>query len=519
MQKTTSIVTGILGFIALFTPFAFASAASVSVMSLAPGVVVQAKNSLSFNLLVTGFTAQGYSITDSFSPTTVSAQNIDPSGKFFWTPIASDVGEHKFTVRAFDYNGNAATTTQTITVAPPASVSIQSVSPVGNIMPGTKLTFKVVPQGFTNPTYVVGDAFSGSSVGNVNIDASGNFSWTPEIAQNGPHTITVYASDSLGHSGQASLPVTVGTGPTLTVQSLSPGSAVSLGQTVSFMVSSLNFAPTGFTLNDAYSGPGKSSITNLNITQNGLFSWMPQAADAGTHVINVKGQVGAYGDSASSTVTINVLGPGGVLPTVSTTSTTTPSSNDTLLASLKAQLAEITAKMLAKPNTNPTPSTSSGHVFSVYLKPGSEGEDVMALQNYLIQKGYLSSEATGYYGSKTVDAVVKLQAANGLSQLGVVGPATRALLNSALAGASATTNTTTSVQANSYVFENFIGVGSEGTDVTELQKRLTVLGFFSGEATGYFGSRTEQAVKEFQTSRGIRAAGYVGPATRDALNN
>jgi peptidoglycan hydrolase-like protein with peptidoglycan-binding domain len=36
--------------------------------------------------------------------------------------------------------------------------------------------------------------------------------------------------------------------------------------------------------------------------------------------------------------------------------------------------------------------------------------------------------------------------------------------------------------------------------------------------TGHFGLATETAVKSFQTAKGIEPKGYVGPATRDALN-
>jgi peptidoglycan hydrolase-like protein with peptidoglycan-binding domain len=69
-----------------------------------------------------------------------------------------------------------------------------------------------------------------------------------------------------------------------------------------------------------------------------------------------------------------------------------------------------------------------------------------------------------------------------------------------------------------FVFNNFLSVGSTGTDVTELQKHLTALGAYSGPVTGYFGSLTQAAVEQFQGTHGISQVGYVGPATRAALN-
>lgn len=72
--------------------------------------------------------------------------------------------------------------------------------------------------------------------------------------------------------------------------------------------------------------------------------------------------------------------------------------------------------------------------------------------------------------------------------------------------------------ASSYTFNNFLGLGYQNADVTALQKRLTVDGFYSGPITGYYGTETESAVKSFQAAHGIATKGYVGPSTRTALN-
>lgn len=60
----------------------------------------------------------------------------------------------------------------------------------------------------------------------------------------------------------------------------------------------------------------------------------------------------------------------------------------------------------------------------VLLKQGASGSEVKALQNKLIEKGYLKDKADGIYGSKTKDAVTKFQRDNGLTADGIVGNAT-----------------------------------------------------------------------------------------------
>ena len=72
--------------------------------------------------------------------------------------------------------------------------------------------------------------------------------------------------------------------------------------------------------------------------------------------------------------------------------------------------------------------------------------------------------------------------------------------------------------STSYTFTLTLSLGSTGQEVTELQKKLKELGFFAGEATGYFGPVTETAVKTFQSSKGLALVGVVGPQTRAALN-
>lgn len=61
--------------------------------------------------------------------------------------------------------------------------------------------------------------------------------------------------------------------------------------------------------------------------------------------------------------------------------------------------------------------------------------------------------------------------------------------------------------------------GDSGQNIVELQEFLTVQGFFTGQATGNFYSKTLKAVKDFQVAEGIvPVSGFVGPITRGVIS-
>jgi hypothetical protein len=72
-----------------------------------------------------------------------------------------------------------------------------------------------------------------------------------------------------------------------------------------------------------------------------------------------------------------------------------------------------------------------------------------------------------------------------------------------------------------FVFSRNLVVRSKGEDVRKLQELLKALGFFpkNEPSSGYFGTITEKAVKEFQISKHIDPLGIVGPKTRKELNS
>ena len=60
-------------------------------------------------------------------------------------------------------------------------------------------------------------------------------------------------------------------------------------------------------------------------------------------------------------------------------------------------------------------------------------------------------------------------------------------------------------------------LGSSGKEVTAIQNALKERGLFSGEATGYYGTKTQAAVKRFQKQKGLSVDGIAGPQTLNAL--
>jgi len=79
--------------------------------------------------------------------------------------------------------------------------------------------------------------------------------------------------------------------------------------------------------------------------------------------------------------------------------------------------------------------------------------------------------------------------------------------------------TTTTIVPSVHIFTILLKEGDIGTEIRFLQQKLADLGYFNHAVTGYFGPVTKAAVIEFQKAKGIAPyPGYVGPATRAALN-
>lgn len=89
---------------------------------------------------------------------------------------------------------------------------------------------------------------------------------------------------------------------------------------------------------------------------------------------------------------------------------------------------------------------------------------------------------------------------------------------------SAQTSATPPASASSpnALFNRNLTIGSQGTDVFQLQQLLITDGYLTviSIPTGYFGQATKNALIAYQEAKGISpATGYFGPLTRATLNN
>jgi N-acetylmuramoyl-L-alanine amidase len=66
---------------------------------------------------------------------------------------------------------------------------------------------------------------------------------------------------------------------------------------------------------------------------------------------------------------------------------------------------------------------------------------------------------------------------------------------------------------------SLLKMGSQGYEVSELQRDLKEMGFFYGPVTGYYGPITERAVMDFQYKTNLSSDGVVGPSTFMMLND
>ncbi len=376
----------------------------------------------------------------------------------------------------------------TLAHADTASVSIQSLTPGTAVEASSTLTFVAAAQGFINPTYSVTDSTPTSGGTSGHIDAIGDFSWTPTIYDAGWHSLLVSVTDTSSHNASTTVSILVKNNNLLVTQ-LTPGTLVGAGHPVSLKVLAPGFqSPVFYVFDSAW----QSTVSAATINSTGLFTWTPATSDVGTHTLTFTAS-DIYGHQGTITQSIFVFVPSVTIQSVTPSGSVPAGKPLTFTAT----------------STLPTPVYSVSDVYS--------GTTTLSASAITAATGLFSwTASTTDIGVHTITVRVTDAAGNSASNtisLAVVAPVAVTSAVSTVAPTPPAAHPT-----SSYLFTTALTLGSRGTAVTELQKRLVSLGFLAINPTGYYGPATVTAVKKYQTQHKLSPVGSVGPATRKALN-
>ena len=200
--------------------------------------------------------------------------------------------------------------------------------------------------------------------------------------------------------------------------------------------------------------------------------------------------------------------------------------------------------------------------YKIYAKKGDRGSKISYLQEELLFRGFYQGKIDGVYGSQTENAVKRFQSAHNLAITGFVDEFTLKELRKPVIDFELTqplkpktkfasvvvpishTEKVQYLSKDSCAFPDTFGCsqdsskdkvgvgnkqifnslptlrrGSRGNSVNQLQQALRCLGYYRGGIDSIFGSGTEIAVEDFQSSQFLSPDGIVGSRTWQALDN
>jgi N-acetylmuramoyl-L-alanine amidase len=137
------------------------------------------------------------------------------------------------------------------------------------------------------------------------------------------------------------------------------------------------------------------------------------------------------------------------------------------------------------------------------LRRGDRGGAVRDLSTRLVASG-AHATATDVFDDLLEAAVRDFQKERGLRVDGICGPETWGAL----------------IESGFQLGDRLLYLSApmlRGDDVSELQRRLNLLGFDAGREDGILGGETENAIRQFQRNAGTTADGVCGPATIAAI--
>jgi hypothetical protein len=402
------------------------------------------------------------------------------------------------------------------------TISLSTVTPNTTVGVGVAVAFNITSDDGVRLTYTVSDSLAGSTISNSNISIVGALSWTPQTTDIGTHNLIITTTDMSGVKNTYYQTLTVTAASAVSIVSLSPGSSVLPinNNAVSFSITTQGYVNPSFYLLDNFTGgSGVTSISSSNIDSSGNVIWTPKGSDVGTHnlTIRVYGSNGRQ-DVVYQNIVVNGITVSGISSGVAATAYAgLPFSFSANLYGLshpsyivgddfRNNTLDSTTISNNSFSWTPTNQDVGKHTITI---TASENSNVVRTSFVVNVIPTTSSVVTANTNPTVTAATVTTSNASSNSTPSVNASASTAATAPVYANASATAK---------YIFKSALAVGSKGTEVTELQKRLKTLGVYTGPVTGNFATLTKAAVIKYQGIHGIAKQGNVGPATRAALN-
>lgn len=188
-------------------------------------------------------------------------------------------------------------------------------------------------------------------------------------------------------------------------------------------------------------------------------------------------------------------------------------------AQLRAGKRPKLVSKVKNPVKKPASSGSSGGSSKRnYLAKGDKGAEVKTMQQLLNAAGFSVGAADGIFGAKTEAGLRAFQKAVGIAVDGLYGTNSKAKLQAYKKPSSGSGSKGTIILPKGVVSSK-----SSHADILNVQKATSALYFYPDKGAknngcdGYWGPKTQDAIRRYQSMKGLVQDGIYGPKTRAAL--